>query len=275
MVTRVRTAETTPRPMLRSDEIWSAVRAEAQAWRARAKVRDPIRALVDRIVLPDDDLASFLARVAVRDFGDAIVVEETFAHEFVTELRREPELVEEIVSDIAAYVERDPAAHGVLAVTLFAKGLQALMAHRVAHAIYREGRVPLALYVNARSTRVLGVDIHPAARFGRGIFIDHATGVVVGETAVVEDDVSILQGVTLGGTGKEARRQIIRRSRAASCWAPARRCSEAFASEPMPASARAASCCVRSRRTAPRSAFRHGSSITETRRLSSDLHGSI
>jgi serine O-acetyltransferase len=87
---------------------------------------------------------------------------------------------------------------------LYYKGFHAIQAHRLAHWLWGKGRKDFAFYLQSRSSTVLQCDIHPNARIGRGIFLDHATGLVVGETAVIEDDVSMLHGVTLGGTGKEA-----------------------------------------------------------------------
>jgi serine O-acetyltransferase len=86
---------------------------------------------------------------------------------------------------------------------LFFKGFHALQAYRITHWLWTKGRDALALHFQSRISEVFGVDIHPAARIGRGVMIDHGTGVVIGETAIVEDDVSLLHGVTLGGTGKE------------------------------------------------------------------------
>src|SRR5207249_1579597 len=86
---------------------------------------------------------------------------------------------------------------------LYFKGYQALQAHRLAHLLWRQGRQHLARYLQSRSSEVFAIDVHPAAQMGRRIMIDHGTSLVIGETAVVEDDVSLLQGVTLGGTGKE------------------------------------------------------------------------
>ena len=99
--------------------------------------------------------------------------------------------------------ERDPACKGYLQPFLFFKGFQALQTHRVAHWLYHQGRETLAFYLQSRMSEVFQVDINPATRIGRGVFIDHGTGIVVGETAVIGDDVSMLQGVTLGGTGAE------------------------------------------------------------------------
>ncbi|RFA25314.1 serine O-acetyltransferase [Alkalilimnicola ehrlichii] len=109
-----------------------------------------------------------------------------------------------IRADLAAAVERDPAAHGVANPFLNHKGFHALQGYRVSHWFWQKGRRALALYLQSRLSEIFSVDIHPAAAIGSGIFIDHATGVVVGETAVVEDGVSMLQEVTLGGTGKES-----------------------------------------------------------------------
>ncbi|MWD28068.1 serine O-acetyltransferase [Aquicoccus sp. SCR17] len=106
-------------------------------------------------------------------------------------------------ADIAAVYDRDPACHRLLQPLLFFKGFQAVQAHRVAHWLWLEGRRDLAYFLQARVSEVFGIDIHPAARIGKGIMIDHAHSIVIGETAVVGDNVSMLHSVTLGGTGKE------------------------------------------------------------------------
>ncbi len=103
-----------------------------------------------------------------------------------------------------AVVDRDPACGRFIEPLLYFKGFHAIQTHRLAHWLWRRGRVDLALYLQSRSSEVFQTDIHPGARMGRGLFLDHATGLVVGSTAVVDDDVSILQDVTLGGTGKES-----------------------------------------------------------------------
>jgi serine O-acetyltransferase len=106
-------------------------------------------------------------------------------------------------ADIAAVLERDPATTKALHVLLHAKGFLAIQVHRFANGLWRVDRRELALHLHGCASRALQVDIHPAACLGMGIFFDHATGIVIGETSVVEDNVSILQNVTLGGTGKE------------------------------------------------------------------------
>ena len=106
-------------------------------------------------------------------------------------------------ADIMATVDRDPATNRCIEPVLYFKGFHAIQTHRLAHWLWHKGRKDFAYYLQSRSSSVFQVDIHPAAPIGRGIFLDHATGVVVGETAVIEDDVSILHDVTLGGTGNE------------------------------------------------------------------------
>jgi serine O-acetyltransferase len=99
--------------------------------------------------------------------------------------------------------DRDPACLRLIEPLLYFKGFHALQCHRLAHALWKAGRRDFALWLQSRASEVFQTDINPAARIGKGIFLDHATGLVVGQTCVIEDDVSILHGVTLGGTGKE------------------------------------------------------------------------
>jgi serine O-acetyltransferase len=110
---------------------------------------------------------------------------------------------EAIRNDLKAVVERDSACHELYIPFLYFKGFHSLQTHRVAHWLWTHGRESLALFFQNRMSTEFGVDIHPAARLGSGIMLDHATGLVIGETAVVGDNVSILQSVTLGGTGKD------------------------------------------------------------------------
>ena len=123
---------------------------------------------------------------------------------FRTAMAADPEIGEALRADIRAVVERDPACDRFIEPFLYFKGFHAVQTHRLAHSAVAERRPGFRLYLQSRSSDVFQTDIHPAASFGRGIFLDHATGLVVGATAVVEDDVCLLQNVTLGGTGKEA-----------------------------------------------------------------------
>ena len=119
-------------------------------------------------------------------------------------IEADPSILQSAANDMMATFNRDPACEDPLTPFLFFKGFHALQAHRIAHWLWREGRKTLAHFFQNQISVTLGVDIHPAAQFGAGIMLDHATGLVAGETAVVGDDVSILHAVTLGGTGKES-----------------------------------------------------------------------
>jgi serine O-acetyltransferase len=129
----------------------------------------------------------------------AILVREVIEEAFM----KSPEILNAAMADIIAVQQRDPAVEDYSIPLLYLKGFHALQVYRVAHWLWNEKRVPLALYLQNRSSELFGVDVHPAARIGKGIMFDHATGVVVGETAIIENNVSLLQGVTLGGTGKD------------------------------------------------------------------------
>ena len=112
-------------------------------------------------------------------------------------------MVSNILYDLIATKERDPACKYFSTPLLFYKGFRALQSHKVSYWLWHHDRHTLALFIQSRASEVYGVDIHPAAKIGKGVMIDHGTGVVIGETSVVEDNVSIFQGVTLGGTGKD------------------------------------------------------------------------
>ncbi|MDE9450721.1 serine O-acetyltransferase [Aliiroseovarius sp. Z3] len=114
-----------------------------------------------------------------------------------------PELADAARADITAVLDRDPATHRMLQPVLYFKGFQAMQAYRLGHYLWSQGRKELSYFIQMRCSEVYGIDIHPGARIGRGIMIDHAHSIVIGETAVVGDNVSMLHSVTLGGTGKE------------------------------------------------------------------------
>ena len=183
----------TPRP----EELWAALQAEATA---AASAEPALRGLLELAVLRHETLGPALAALLGRKLAEALMPAER-----LEDLARAagPELVALAVADLAANRRRDPAARGWLAPFLYYKGFHALSWHRVAHGLWQAGRLDLALYLQSRCSLIFGVDIHPAVPVGRGVFIDHATGVVIGETAVIGNDVSILQEVTLGGTGKQ------------------------------------------------------------------------
>jgi serine O-acetyltransferase len=147
----------------------------------------------------EDALSYHLARKIGGEEVSAMLAREVFEEA----LRADPEIGSVVRADLSAVFERDPACHSYIQAFLFFKGFHALECHRIAHWLWKKGRTTFAYFLQSRVSQLFAVDIHPAARFGRGIMMDHATGIVVGETAVVDDDVSMLHGVTLGGTGKE------------------------------------------------------------------------
>ncbi|MGO4436852.1 serine O-acetyltransferase [Rhizobium sp. RAF56] len=182
------------------DPIWSSMREEART----AAERDPLLAafLYSTIINHKTLEESVIYRICERlDHPDmqAILLRQTFDEM----LEDWPEWGTILRVDIQAVYDRDPACLRFVEPVLYFKGFQAIQTHRLAHWLLNRGRRDFALYLQSRSSSVFQTDINPAARIGRGIFLDHATGLVVGETAVIGDNVSILHGVTLGGTGKE------------------------------------------------------------------------
>lgn len=188
----------------------SAVLEEGQT------VWSSIREAAQRHVEAEPTLASFLhATILNHDkFDDAIsfhlagkLKSQTlsgmqFREIMDTAMAADPGITDAIQTDILAVRERDPAVACCLVPLLYLKGVHALAAYRMAHWLWNDGRTLLAVHLQNRISEIFGVDIHPAARIGKGILIDHGTSVVIGETAVVGDDVSMLHEVTLGGTGK-------------------------------------------------------------------------
>lgn len=182
------------------DPGWDRVTAEAEA---AVKIEPLLGGFVHACVLHHRNLEQALSyriaaklssnemsQVILRDIADE-------AHE------ADPSIAEAARADLMAVVERDPACHRLLQPILYFKGFQAMQAYRVAHWLWNEGRKDLAYFLQMRASEIYGIDVHPAARIGKGIMIDHAHSIVIGETAVVGDNVSMLHAVTLGGTGKE------------------------------------------------------------------------
>jgi serine O-acetyltransferase len=182
------------------EAVWATMQAEA----TMLIRREPALArLVNRAVLQHYCFASAMGhrlaqKLASPDF-DVVSLIEVLCDAF----DRAPDIVEAAAGDLQATRERDPACEDLLTPLLHFKGFLALQGHRVCHSLWQDGQRHLARHLQSRMSDVFGVDIHPAARLGYRILLDHGTGLVIGETAVVEDDVSILQEVTLGGTGKE------------------------------------------------------------------------
>lgn len=189
--------------------VWETLRAEA----ARVVEEEPtLRHLVNDVILSRETLASVLGARLARRLAREDMPRASMEPLLTRVFEANPQIVHAATRDLLAMFERDPACFSPLEPLLFFKGFLALTTHRVAHQLWHEGRRWLALYFQSLSSEVFAVDIHPAARIGCGILLDHATSFVVGETAIIEDDVSILHEVTLGGTGKDTgdRHPIIR-----------------------------------------------------------------
>ncbi|MEO0936995.1 MAG: serine O-acetyltransferase [Pseudomonadota bacterium] len=182
------------------DPVWSQITEEAQT-----AVRDEplIGGFVHACVLHHKSLDKALSyRIAAKLASNEmsmVVVREVVDAAYAAR----PDLVEAARADLVAVYERDPACHRLLQPILFFKGYQAMQAYRIGQYLWSEGQRDLAYFFQMRVSEIFGVDIHPGARIGKGIFIDHAHSIVIGETAVVGDNVSMLHSVTLGGTGKE------------------------------------------------------------------------
>lgn len=180
--------------------VWAALRMEAER---AAKAEPALASLLNAVILSHEDLGDALSYQFARKLGDQELRAMSLRELADAAYRADPRLVEIAERDLKAVFERDPACKGYVQPFLFFKGFQALQTQRVAHWLWGQGRETIAHYLQSRMSEVFQVDIHPATRIGAGVFIDHGTGIVIGETAVIGDDVSLLQGVTLGGTGAE------------------------------------------------------------------------
>lgn len=178
--------------------VWCTLRQEAE----RAAAAEPgLASLLNAAILSHPEPARALSFQLARKLADDGLSPMTLREIAEEAYAADPSLMEAAAADLRAVFERDPACKGYLQPFLWFKGFAALQSHRVAHWLWGRGRETLAFHLQSRVSELFQVDIHPAARFGRGVFIDHGTGLVVGETATVGDDVSMLHGVTLGGTG--------------------------------------------------------------------------
>jgi serine O-acetyltransferase len=182
------------------DGVWQQLRLEAES----AAAEEPtLASLLHCAILSQGTIADALANRLARRLGgadlDPLMIREVCVEAFADD----PEILDAFDRDMRAVRERDPACTSYLQPFLYFKGFAALQAYRVAHWLWHKNRHALAFHLQSLVSEMFQVDIHPAAVLGKGLFLDHATGVVIGETCVVGDDVSILQNVTLGGTGKE------------------------------------------------------------------------
>jgi serine O-acetyltransferase len=182
------------------DPVWSALREQAETLAEREPA---LASFVHATVLKHERLENALSYHLAKKVGSEDLSPMMTREIFEEAMTADPSIGQAVRADLSAVFERDPACKAHLEAFLFYKGFHALQTHRIAHWLWHNDRQSMARFFQSRVSEKFGVDVHPAAKMGKGIMIDHATGVVIGETAVVDDDVSIMQGVTLGGTGKE------------------------------------------------------------------------
>lgn len=183
------------------DPVWSYIRRDA----LEMVQNEPLLAgVLHAIALNHARLENAVSYHMAQKLGGPLMPAMLLGQIFDEALSSDPDIGSAIRADIVAVYDRDPACKSHLEPLLYFKGFHGLQCYRIAHWLWNNGRQPLALFLQNRISEVFGLDIHPAARIGRGIMIDHGTGVVIGETTVIEDEVSLLQNVTLGGTGKES-----------------------------------------------------------------------
>ena len=183
-----------------ADQVWQNIRSEAQQTMASEPVLAPF---LQATLLDHGSMGEALSFHLANKLASS-AMPASMLRDIMSEVFAEPTVVQAAARDIQATVDRDSACHLYSSPFLYFKGFMALQAYRVAHSLWQSDQRSLALLIQHRISLVFAVDIHPAAVIGSGLMIDHATGLVIGETAVVEDSVSIMQSVTLGGTGKES-----------------------------------------------------------------------
>lgn len=182
------------------DAHWSEIRLRAE----QIIEREPaLRTLLNETVLDRSTFAECLTYRITRKLVNHSASIDVLQAVFLEAFEKSPDILERVACDMIAVNERDPACPDVLTPLLYFKGFQSLVCYRVAHYLWNAGRTEFALYLQSLISETFAVDIHPAAKIGCGILLDHATSFVAGETAVIESDVSILHEVTLGGTGKD------------------------------------------------------------------------
>lgn len=179
---------------------WDDMRVEAAGVVSRDGI---LRTFLTATVLAHGSYASALASLLAHKLGSPSIPAERLAELVQTATNEDPAILEAGIADLAAITARDPAATSMLSGFLYYKGFHALAWHRINHWLWGNQRRDLARFMNTRISEVFAIDIHPAVAVGKGVFIDHGTGIVVGETASIGNDVSMLQDVTLGGSGKE------------------------------------------------------------------------
>jgi serine O-acetyltransferase len=182
------------------DPVWTRIRDEAND----IVQREPeIGTFIYSSILHHDTLETAVVHRVSERLDHADVSAGLIRQAYTDALEAEPKIGQAFRADIVAVFDRDPATDRFIEPVLYYKGFHAIQTHRLAHWLWSQNRKDFAYYLQSRSSAVFQCDVHPAAKMGRGIFLDHATGLVVGETAVIGDNVSMLHDVTLGGTGKD------------------------------------------------------------------------
>jgi serine O-acetyltransferase len=177
---------------------WVCLRTEAFE---AIKSEPGLASMLHAVILSHDALSHALSFQLARKLADDGLSEMTLREIIQDYFDRDPSLIKITEADLEAYFERDPATLGYLQPFMFYKGFLSLQTHRIAHRLWAEGRKTLAHHLQSRVSELFQIDIHPAAKLGAGLFMDHGTGIVIGETAVIGEGVSMLHAVTLGGTG--------------------------------------------------------------------------
>lgn len=190
---------TKPQTVQRLDPVWDRIRGEAEEI---ARQEPVLGGFIFSSVLNHSSFEKALIHRLAQRLGNADIGADLVVQAFEDAAEAEPEIGVAARADIVATFERDPACHRYVGPLLYFKGYQSIQTHRMAHRLWHMGRKDFAYYLQSRSSIIASVDVHPAARIGKGIMVDHGHDIVIGETSVIEDNVSILQGVTLGGTGK-------------------------------------------------------------------------
>jgi len=181
-------------------KVWESIQEETKK---RVKAEPVLASFFHSMILEHSSFSSAIANQLANDLSTSSVLPLMIRNIIRESMKEKEEILVGVTKDLVAVKDRDPACKFYSTPLLFYKGFRALQSHRVANWLWNQERQTLALFFQSRASEVYGVDIHPAASIGDGVMIDHGSGVVIGETAIIEDNVSIFAGVVLGGTGKE------------------------------------------------------------------------
>lgn len=188
-------------PQHKTQEIWSELQRQAEEL---AREEPLLRSYFHARILNHASFESALAFVLAAKLSSSSVSELALNDVFVQCLREDQRVVNSALLELSAYFQRDPACEDYCKPFLYFKGYQATQAYRIAHILWSQKRIALARYIQSQSSRIFGVDIHPASTIGHGLMLDHASDIVIGETAEVGNNVSMLHGVSLGGSGAQS-----------------------------------------------------------------------